>query len=155
QAVAIDRAHPPRLDLMAAGSGNCGVGIHFPYSHEELELYPAIQQLRDTDCGDLYQPIPSPFDKALLNGLGYRLFDRALESEELTRAYQDRFVRFARCAKLDWVIFYERVPDAWRQALCEQLGWQRVATDACASQAPRAPQFADPAPACSHILNEP
>jgi len=152
--VAIDQTLAPRLELVAAGSGSCGVGMHFPYSHEEFELYPAIQQLRETNCGDLYQPIPSWFDNALLDGLGDRPFDQALASDQKARAFQDRFIRFARCAKLDWVIFYERVPDSWRVQLCEQLGWQRVATDACASRAPRAESFPDPAPACSSILTE-
>jgi hypothetical protein len=152
QPVAIDRTLPPRSDLMAAGSGSCGVGMHFPYSHEEHELYPAIQALRDTDCGDLNQPLPTAFDRALLDGLGDDAFNKALASPAHTRAFHDRFIRFARCAKLDWVIFYERVPEAWRQELCRSLGWEPVSEDACASRAPRAAQFVDPAPACSRIL---
>lgn len=152
QPVTIDRTIPPRTDLMAAGSGSCGVGMHFPYSHEELELYPGIQALRNTDCGDLYQPIPSAFDKALLHGLGDHAFNKALESTEHTRDLHDRFIRFAQCAKLDWVIFYARVPEAWRLELCSRLGWEPVSEDACASRSPRAAEFLDPAPACSRIL---
>lgn len=157
QPVAIDRTYPPRFDLVSAGAGRCGVGIHFPYSAgagtaEELEWYRAMQQMRETGCRNLQQPFANEFHKHLYYGIGTPAFNNANQSSSAKRSLIDRFVRFARCARLDWVLFRERVPEQWRSELCRQLKWKRVAPDACSSPRPRRADFADPAPACTSIL---
>jgi hypothetical protein len=157
QPVAIDDMRTPRFDLVAAGSGKCGVGIHFPYSlgagtADEYEMYPAYQQLRDTDCSNLQQPLATEFHARMLQTIGNPAFAAATGSPENARALRARFVAFARCAQLDWVIFRARVPEPWRQQLCAQLGWRRIAPDACASSQPRAATFLDPAPRCQATL---
>lgn len=156
QPVLIDQTYPSRLDLVAAGAGRCGVGIHFPYpqgagSHDEAETYRAIQQMRRTDCQDLQQPLPTELHSRLLSGIGDEVFDDALRTGQ-TKTLQKRFVRFVQCARLDWVIFRAHVPEAWRRELCAQLQWQLIAPDACSSPRPRQAHFADPADACAPIL---
>jgi hypothetical protein len=155
--VAIDRTYPPRLDLVAAGGGKCGVGVHFPYSagsgsSDEAEMYPAFQQLRDTNCYTLQQPLPTELHQRMVDRIGNHLFDKAQKSARRAAAFQSRFVRFAQCARLEWVIFRAKTPDAWRDAICAELGWVRFAPDACGSPEPRASSFADPAPTCMPIL---
>jgi hypothetical protein len=157
QPLPVASTYPPRHELVAAGGGTCGVGMYFPYSsgsgsNEEVEMYRAYQQLRDTDCRTLQQPLRSDFHEHMLRRLGSKPFSKALKVPARSRGLQRRFVNFAQCAKLEWVIFRERVPEQWRSQICEQLGWTRVSNDACSAAAPRAEHFADPAPSCTPLL---
>jgi hypothetical protein len=155
--VPVAATYPPRLDLVAAGGGNCGVGFYFPYSQgsgsaDEVEMYRAYQQLRDTNCRSIQQTLPTDFHATLKKRLGNGAFHKSLSNRGATHRLQKRFVDFAQCAHLDWVIFREHVPEGWRRRICDQLGWVRTAPDACSSPAPRPESFADPAPACTPLL---
>jgi hypothetical protein len=156
-AIPVAPTFPPRHDLVAAGGGTCGVGMYFPYSQgagsgEEVEMYRIYQQLRDTDCRTLQQPLRTELHGRLWSRLGSKPFSKAIKSPARSRTLQRRFVSFAKCANLEWVIFRERVPESWRSRICDQLGWERVSEDACSAPPPRAASFADPMSTCMPVL---
>jgi|GEM_PF-1797408 len=155
--VPIAATYPPRTDLAAAGGGNCGVGFYFPYSAgagsgDEVEMYRIYQQLRDTNCRSLQQPLATELHEKMLNRLGHKAFRKSVKNRGRARVFQQRFVDFAQCAQLDWVVFRDSVPEDWRVGICQKLGWVRVADDACSSLAPRLESFPDPAPTCLPLL---
>lgn len=156
QPVAMAQVLPPRFDLMAAGGGHCGRGMHFPYPHgagssDEVDTYQGFQQLRRTDCQDLQQPLATELHDRLLAGLGEASFEAAATAGRLPQLQED-FVRFARCARLDWVLFRSVVPEATRKELCQKLGWVRVAADACSSPLPRKTPRVDLTELCGPML---
>jgi hypothetical protein len=117
----------------AAEGAECGTGLFFPYSAanpyfaHEIELYRSFQRIRGTSCRPLNSPGQTPLSQRLIAVLGFDAY--AAKGQQ--RRVEDGLVGFARCARVDWIVFESVVPAEARGRICGQLGGVRVADDAC------------------------
>lgn len=125
--------------LFARKSGDCGMGYHFPHvsgDFEALRFYYLLQSLRGTDCLILNPATPSRRDQRLAQLYGYRntaMLEKVVQNDPSVR---DHLVEFARCHKLDWLVFDPGVPVQFVQDVCKSWGGHLVSPDLCRSHAP-------------------
>jgi hypothetical protein len=112
---------PSRASLIGQKPGHCGLGFHFPYTsgaQDSLRYYYLLQSFRGTDCSILNASAVSQRDFRLSQLLGYgnkNLMKQVMENE---KSAQDQLIRFARCNKLDWLVFDPRVSEVFVQEVC-------------------------------------
>jgi hypothetical protein len=106
-------------------SGECGMGMGIPFAHWEYWIF---QQVRGTRC-DVMFPTGREPERLLESAFGNQDFDLP--------AVQQKFVTYARCTGMDWVVMDAHVKQPAREIICRDLGWTFVGSDSCRAPAIR------------------
>jgi hypothetical protein len=101
-------------------SGECGMGMGIAFSHWGYWIF---QQVRGTECNVMFPTGRAP-ERLLEATFGdNQNFD--------SPAVQTRFVAYARCTGMDWVVMSAHINPPAREAICKSLGWNFVSNDSC------------------------
>ncbi len=132
QAMPTARVYPAYTDL-GRDTGECGVGLAFPYVNPNfyapVQGYYLMQRLRGSDCPSLN--FTSTMSRSRWLAELFPPTDEFLASLTTSQVAQNQLLTLAHCVPLNWIAFHQAVPTDWARAVCGTLGWTLTSDGLC------------------------